>query len=118
MRLADSYLNLSGHHCHKLKHPDVPLNIPASRFLRPWTKTGSFMNVLHLRRIKQSMSHAARSGALFHLWWHPHNFGINTKENLDSLEEILSHYRMLKERYGMQSFNMGELADLSGHAKG
>jgi hypothetical protein len=82
-RLLDNYVNISGHNCYSiesLKREPV-LEIPASRFLRPYLKTLSFLERLRLRRIKNDMSYAAKKGKIFHLWWHPHNFGANTEEN-------------------------------------
>jgi hypothetical protein len=56
------------------------------------------------------MRHAAINHRLFHLWWHPHNFGAHIEENQRFLERILDYYGELKQRYGMQSLNMGEIS--------
>ena len=56
------------------------------------------------------MLYAARHGLVYHLWWHPHNLGARTEENLAQLEEIFRYYTELKEKYGMQCLNMGEAA--------
>jgi hypothetical protein len=56
------------------------------------------------------MSHAAKTNTLYHLWWHPHNFGIHQEKNLNFLEKILQHFRSLESRYGMVSMNMAEAA--------
>jgi len=58
------------------------------------------------------MLHAEKKGLTFNLWWHPHNIGVRTEEHLDQLEEIFRYYLELKEQYGMQSLNMGEVANL------
>jgi hypothetical protein len=65
---------------------------------------------LRFRRIKGQMLHAAKKGEIFHLWWHPHNFGMHTKENLAFLTKILEYYAKLQEKYEMQSLNMEEIA--------
>lgn len=112
VRLIDSYLNLSGHHAYdtsKMKNRH-PYNIPSSRFLRPYSKKYKIVEPLKARRIKADLTYAAKNSLIYHLWWHPHNFGINTDENFAFLEKILSHYLYLKDRYGMESLNMGELA--------
>ena len=57
------------------------------------------------------MSFAAKNNEGFHLWWHPHNFGINLTENLQFLEEILKHYKELNQNFGMQSLTMQEVAE-------
>jgi len=112
-RLLDAYMNVSGHNVYDLAEgtAEKPYNFPSSRFLRPYSKKLSFLDGLKLKRIKNSMTYAAKNKKLFHLWWHPHNFGVNTKENLDFLTKIIAHYQILKERHGMVSMNMGELAE-------
>ena len=115
LRLLDHYLNLTGHHTYKLPQEgaDGMVNIPASRFLRPWNTTFRMFEWLKLRRIKTSMSYAAKQGEVFHLWWHPHNFGINQKENLQNLEEIIRHFEFLKKRYSMHSASMKDISQLT-----
>ena len=120
LRLLDAYLNFSGHHTHTITTVNrsntdstVPINIPSSRFLRPWSRRLSFLEPLRLRRIKRAMTNAAKCGEVFHLWWHPHNFGTNLEKNMDVLKEITEHYRWLSEKYGMKSMNMKEAAILA-----
>jgi len=115
LRLADAYLNLTGHHTFKLTEAkeNILTNIRGSRFLRPYHPKLKFLESLKLNRIKNSMTHAAKNGEVFHLWWHPHNFGINQDENLAQLKEIIKHYQHLKVTYGMESRNMAELTILA-----
>lgn len=86
------------------------VNVPASRFLRPlgWADRG--LKWLRIRRVLGEMSRAAELGAAYHLWWHPHNFGHNTEEHLALLQVILSHFQVLRRRFGMQSLTMAEAA--------
>ncbi|MGI9273451.1 MAG: polysaccharide deacetylase family protein [Endozoicomonas sp.] len=111
LRLIDSYICLTGHHTYDYDScKDGNLyNIPSSRFLRPYSNKLKNLEFLRMRRIKQAMSNAAKNGRIFHLWWHPHNFGTNTKENMAFLSRVLEHYSMLKEKYGMNTLNMNEL---------
>ncbi|CAK0759989.1 NodB homology domain-containing protein [Gammaproteobacteria bacterium] len=119
-RLVDAYLNLSGHNTYDLKDciQEKPFNFPASRFLRPYSAKLAFLDSLRLRRIKNAMDDAAINNRIFHLWWHPHNFGINTNENIDFLATIVEHYNFLKKNQGMASLNMRELCLLSGAGNG
>jgi hypothetical protein len=110
-RIADSYLNLTGHHTFNVKEENGMVNIPASRFLRPYISWLKWAESMRRQRIKNSMTHAAKCGEDYHLWWHPHNFGINLKENLSFLESILKHYRVLHKEYGMQSKTMRSIAE-------
>lgn len=110
-RLLDSYINFSGHHTHPIPPPiNGVLNLKASRFLRPYSKRLRWLDSLKIRRIKQAMTHAAVTGEVFHLWWHPHNFGTHLADNMRLLAQIMDHYTFLKERYGMRSQTMAELA--------
>ena len=114
IRLMDAYVNLSGHHCSdsaKLRLSGL-CNIPASRFLRPYSKRLSFLETLRLKRIANSMTFAAKHKLTYHLWWHPHNFGINLQQNLAFLEKILNHYQELSKKYGFRSVSMQQLAVL------
>lgn len=114
-RLLDHYINISGHHTYALpkKNEGEILNIPASRFLRPWNTTLRFFEWLRMRRIKTSMTYAAKRGEVFHLWWHPHNVGINQEENFKNLEEILTHFAYLQKTYNMQSVSMEDIVSIS-----
>lgn len=112
-RLLDSYLNLSGHNCYsfkEMKQNDL-INIPSSRFLRPYDRNLKAFENLRLKRIKDSMTYAAKNGLTYHLWWHPHNFGINMEENLSFLEKILIHFSELNKGYGFESLSMSGLAN-------
>jgi hypothetical protein len=65
---------------------------------------------LRLHRITSALRHAATERRLFHLWWHPHNFGLDTDRNLAFLRRILEAYRDCHHRYGMESLTMADAA--------
>lgn len=113
LRLADSYINISGSNIYDYKtiKETIPFNIPSSAFLRPYNNKLSFLDNLKLRRIKKGMTLAAKKNRVFHLWWHPHNFGINQKKNLLFLKKILTHYTVLNKKYGFQSITMSNLSE-------
>src|SRR5262249_56636013 len=90
---------------------------PASRFLRPVGKS-AVLERLRLQRITSAMETAARRRKLFHLWWHPHNFGADLQGNLAFLRAILDCFRGLHESYGMRSMTMAALAEDVLHAHG
>jgi hypothetical protein len=77
---------------------------------KPYFKPLAFLEGLKIRRIKRQMLHAAKTGKTFHLWWHPHNVGVQTEFHMKQLEEIFSYYDELKKKYGMRSLNMDEAA--------
>lgn len=112
-RLFDSYLDISGHHCFDARsiQPKLPINIPASRFLRPYSSKLKMFDSLRLKRITAAMSHAAKHQLCYHLWWHPHNFGVNQNENFAFLNKVLQHYQKLQQQYKFESCTMRSLAN-------
>jgi hypothetical protein len=113
-RLLDAYLPISGTNAHDpLKRvDDFPCNVPASRFLRPYSATLRVLEPLRFRRIIDDLAMAAKRKWLYHLWWHPHDFGARPKENLALLTRILERFAALRKHHGMESVNMLEAADL------
>jgi len=105
-RTGDAYLGFNNK-----SYTDVPEISPdingqkASRLLRSYSGK-SFLDKSRLKRIESEMSAAARKKEIYHLWWHPHNFGENPEKNLKDLELILSHFKSCREKFGMQSLNM------------
>ena len=106
LRLADAHTGILAHHTYAPETRSVFRNVPASQFLRPYAGRLARFHSAHLRTIMAGMSQAARHGRGYHLWWHPHNFGRNTEENIARLECILRHYVRLREDYGMVSVSM------------
>lgn len=113
VRLLDAYLNLTGQHTFAPADciAQKPFNIPSSRFLRPYSRRLAVLDGLRLRRITRALDDAAAQQRAFHLWWHPHNFGVNLEANLQFLRRVLDHFRTLQQRGAMESLNMGELAN-------
>ncbi len=70
---------------------NLPVEQKASRLLRPYSD--SFLNKLKIQRIKKEMLYAARNNQIYHLWWHPHNFGEHPEE---SIEDLKSNCRVLQ----------------------
>jgi peptidoglycan/xylan/chitin deacetylase (PgdA/CDA1 family) len=111
-RLLDTYFPISGYNTHLIKKNDgLPTNVPASRFLKPYNKKLAFLEKLKLKRILNEMTKAAERKHLYHLWWHPHNFGVDIDENFKNLAVILNHYTNLKEKYGFANYTMSEAAE-------
>lgn len=112
LRLLDSYVSLSPHNCASREEitREFPYNIPSSRFLRPYSPGLGLLQPLKLGRIVDGMRYSARHGRVYHLWWHPENFGTHTRKNIAFLEKVLREYAALRDEYGMESLNMGEIA--------
>lgn len=114
LRILDAYFNITGANMYDLKSnysPGKALNLPSSRLLRPFNKTLKAFEFLKLNRIKKGMTKAAKSGKMFHLWWHPHNFGSDIEENFKNLESIFRTYVKLHEDYGFKSQTMSGITE-------
>jgi peptidoglycan/xylan/chitin deacetylase (PgdA/CDA1 family) len=106
-RLADSYLNIFGYNSYPTpRFFGAMMDIPASRLLRPYASYLKTAEHLKTERICRDIRYAAQKGHLYHLWWHPHNFGSHTEKNLDNLKRILDCFAACREEYGMQSLHM------------
>jgi hypothetical protein len=81
----------------------------ASRFLRP-QHSQILLNKARVYRIKNEIIHAAKNGEVYHLWWHPHNFGIDPEGALKALHELIQVFHHCQQTYGMESLTMQELA--------
>ncbi len=101
IRTLDSYINIAGNSCSNVENNNTLVNIVGDRFLRPYKN--NILNKLMIDRIKNEMQYAARNNKHYHLWWHPHNFGINQDQNLKNLEDILRYFEILKEEFTMES---------------
>jgi len=114
LRLLDAYLPISGTNAHDPAKPAdaFPCNVPASRFLRPYSPTLRVLEPLRFRRIVNDLSLSAKRNQLYHLWWHPHDFGARPRENLTLLTRILERFATLRKNYGMESVSMLEAAEL------
>jgi len=110
LRLLDVYLPLTGLGGFRPRKENGVWNLTGSRMYKPILPALRPLEGLKLHRIKSQMRHAAKKGLCFHLWWHPHNLGLNTQAHLAQLEEIFQYYGLLRQKYGMESLNMSEAA--------
>lgn len=108
-RFIDSYISLSGSRLSDIQTECGLINIPASSFFRPYSRKLCKLEFLKLRRIKKAMKHAAKTAGVYHLWWHPHNFGVDMDKHFEQLTDILEYYHVLKRHYGFMSHNMAEV---------
>jgi peptidoglycan/xylan/chitin deacetylase (PgdA/CDA1 family) len=108
LRLADAYLPIFGN---DVVDWPVPVfgelyELKASRYFRPYTPSLSYLAGRAIHRIKSGMDLAAREGRIYHLWFHPEDFGLYPEENLALLSQVVDFYLHLRAIYGMQSLSM------------
>ncbi|RKE95299.1 polysaccharide deacetylase family protein [Ichthyenterobacterium magnum] len=112
LRMLDAYFNVTGYNTYKVEslyNSNLPLNLPSSRLLRPYSQKLNFLEPLKMRRIKKAMKYAAKHNEMFHLWWHPHNFGTHIDENFKNLESIFKAYTSLNKTHNFTSETMSGL---------
>jgi peptidoglycan/xylan/chitin deacetylase (PgdA/CDA1 family) len=113
-RLMDDYVtagpkNLAG--WDDLRVNERLCRVPASFFLQPFSPSRARFDGARARRLTGALRQAGRRGRIFHLWWHPHNFGAHLDENLAFLRKILDAFRASAEGDGMRSLTMAEVAE-------
>jgi Polysaccharide deacetylase len=108
LRLFDAYLPIAGNDV-----VDWPVEIApelyelhASRYFRPYTSSLAALAGRALHRIKQGMKLAALTGRVYHIWFHPEDFGLYPNENLALFAQVLKYYAQLRDQYGMRSLSM------------
>lgn len=114
LKFLDAYISITGSNTYdvvKINKGKTVINLPSSRLLRAYSNKFKRFENLKLRRIKKAMTKAAQRNEMFHLWWHPHNFGAQTEENFANLEEVFKTYKSLSKDYGFESTTMTELTN-------
>jgi peptidoglycan/xylan/chitin deacetylase (PgdA/CDA1 family) len=115
LRLLDAYLPIPR------TQPAIPPNrlpcdVPATRFLRPYARSLRRFEPLRLRRLVNELERTVRRRGTYHLWWHPHNFGCDQKENLEFLARFLDRVSDLRRSGRLVSLTMAEAANQEGSA--
>lgn len=106
-RTGDTFIHIGqqSHYPMPKSEEGKSLLLPASRLLRPFRKDG-ILHKQRLKRIKDELLAAAKTGEVYHLWWHPHNFGLYSSENLHYLEQLFQYFDTLRKECDMVSLNM------------
>ena len=84
VRLLDAYVNISGHNCYAIEEFSKEIALVTSLQVDsfdPFLTRLRFLEPLRLRRILDDLTYAAKQRLVYHLWWHPHNFGQYTEDN-------------------------------------
>lgn len=116
LRLGESFVPLSGANTvswSRIVEPSGLANVRASLPLRPYDPRTRSLDFLRRGRIVKSLDRAAKSREVFHLWWHPHNFGVHTQENLCFLRGILEEFDRRRGDGMMVSLSMAEAAEMA-----
>jgi hypothetical protein len=115
-RLLDHYVSLSGSKVvgwDEVLQPNGLCDVRSSMFLRPYSVQRKGLESVRLKRICSGIREAAERRGIFHLWWHPHNFGAYTRENLDFLRSVLEVFSECRMTHGMKSLSMAGVANIA-----
>ncbi|WP_274629295.1 polysaccharide deacetylase family protein [Arvimicrobium flavum] len=118
IRLADSYVEMGPRAEPSVETHAGMVDVPASLFLRPFSRRMAAGERFKIQRILAAMRRAAQRGGLFHLWFHPENFGVDQERNLGMMATIAKEAARLRELHGWPSLNMAEAAAVAISATG
>jgi len=112
-RTGDAYVPIADmvYSSNQIKRDEGVVLQPASRFYRPFGSS-QVQRLLHRKRVFNEMTVAAKNNNIYHLWWHPHNFGNEPKTCLQELKLLINHFLKLQAEYGMQSSTMVQMAEV------
>lgn len=112
-RMIDTYIPICGSKSYYKRdcYRDGMVDLRASVFFRKPNKRLGWLEPLKMWNIRLLMKNAAKKGKIMHIWWHPHNMGEDPNKFLEQIQSLLQYYKELNAIYGMESKNMGELAE-------
>lgn len=110
-QVMDSVLPIAGEQC---VSPGIilnrtPVNIPASRQLRPFAGRSPVLSRMQRWRVFGELDYAARTGGVYHLWWPLHGFGLGLRSKLAELRRILERVDGWRRLGRMESVTMHEI---------
>lgn len=112
MRLIDAYLAVTGAGTTpwgKILQPSGLTDIRATRPLGPYRPELRYLEERRMQRIRQGIRHAALNREIFHIWWHPHNFGLFPKQNMTFLRRVLEEVGQCRSEHGLLSLSMADV---------
>jgi peptidoglycan/xylan/chitin deacetylase (PgdA/CDA1 family) len=115
-RLARDYF-VGSHHAsfswEEIQTKNGLANVRGTGFLRPFSPRLRIFEPRRLRALSRTLERSAAERRLVHLWWHPHNFGVNLEQNMRMLRHVLGVFARLRGSHGMRSLSMHEAAALA-----
>ncbi|SNZ15381.1 Polysaccharide deacetylase [Natronoarchaeum philippinense] len=88
------------------------VEVPGSQIFRPvndkWQYTPARTQV---KRAKKGLDRAAKTGKIFHLWFHPFNVATELERHLQLFEEVLKYAAQLRSEGKIQVQTMADLAE-------
>lgn len=109
-RLVDSYFDVFDDLTRTVETTEQMVGVPGSAFFRASAPLHRRMRA----RLETALHLAAKRHEIFHLWWHPHNFGANPADCLNALEGVLDVFDTCRVRHGMRSASMGDFVASGG----
>lgn len=96
---------------HAVRRGDL-VDVPQTYLFDPASTTADrFGTKLWSRLVRRRLRHAVRTGSLFHLWFHTHNFSPRRKRARVAMDELFREAREHIDAGRLENLTMGELAD-------
>lgn len=90
---------------------DGLVELPGSQVLRPYDRVWSRVpGKFRLARLKKGLDRAARTGDVFHLWFHPFALAPDRDRHLATLERAFEHAESLREDGRLEVATMASVA--------
>ena len=112
VRSADAVVPLTGTRCvaRSSGGDDPPVNVPATRRLRPFAgRNRRWLAALQRRRMFAELDSAARNGGIFHLWARVRDFGRGLTAMCRELRRLLERFDAWRRVAKMESVTMHEV---------
>ncbi|HUE96735.1 MAG TPA: hypothetical protein VMN39_08750, partial [Longimicrobiaceae bacterium] len=112
LRLVDAYAPVTGAgttRWEEVLRPSRLSDVRATRPLVPYRPGLEALEGQRLTRILRGIRHAARNREIFHLWWHPHNFGRHAERSLSFLRSVFQGMDRCRSEHGLLSLSMAEV---------
>lgn len=109
---VDSVLPLTGTRCVRRDDPitSPPVDIPATRRLRPPVGSRRWISEVQLRRLFWELDCAVKTGRIFHVWWKIRDLGGNPSISFDALHRLFDRVDGWRRLNRLQSATMHEVA--------
>lgn len=90
-------VRIPGHLFFRIPHRGLERHFPPARLVA---------------KAKKGIRRAAEAGAVFHLWFHPFNFGHRTEQHLAALEDVLAFAAAQRDAGALDTLTLGGCAEL------
>jgi hypothetical protein len=108
---VDMVYPLSSATVHAVRHGDL-VDVPQTYLFDPASSTAERLGTkVWSRLVRRRLRHAVRTGSLFHLWFHTHNFAPRRERARVAMDDLFREARTHIDAERLENLTMGEVAD-------